>query len=245
MTHQLADCKMQILDLDEIIIHKEVQIEDLREDCIVLCSREAKLTKQLEDKEDELRKQKLDSTLEDEQLQVELTLLEEELKKIEYLEIRMRTAVLDGKKVEVLPTDDDILLFELSEQLAVVNGNGTSWNHHQDFNPFNFLQHHNELVDLFDNSNQYDQFREEIKEKHHQLAAKIKKKNAALTALQNLYNSKFKGKLFFLRRKKEIKKKLKDTLVGLRQEVTILEIELKNSEKKYSTNKTFDINLEF
>ena len=36
----------------------------------------------------------------------------------------MITAVLDGKKVEVLPTDDDILSFEFSKQLAVDNGNG-------------------------------------------------------------------------------------------------------------------------
>ena len=125
-----------------------------------------------------------------------------------------------------------------SKQLAV--GHKTSWDHNQHFKPGFVLQQHNALVDLFDESDKYHQWREEIQEQHDQLAAKLEKKNATLAAVQVYYNSKFKGKFFFARRKKEMKKKFKVTLLGLRKEVVILEAEL-----KCSNNKTFDTDLEF
>ena len=217
--------------MDEKIIHKEIQIEDGREYCKDLCNRETILTKKLENKEDEFEKQQRLSILEDEELQNEKTILEEKLRRIEFLEARMRTAVLDGEKVTMLPTDDDTPLFELY--------------HHQHFKPRFVLRHHNGLVDVFNESDQYVRLREEIQEKHNPLAARIEKKNAALTALQGYYDSKFKRKFFFVQRKKEMKKKLKDSLLGLRQDVAILEAMLQTSKTKCSNNKTFDIDLEF
>ena len=232
--------------MDEKIIHKEVDIEDCREHCKVLCERETTLTKELEENEDKLEKERAISNLEDERLQMERTILEEELRRIESLEARMRTAVLDGGKVAVLPSDDDTPLFEFGiKQLAVDNDIEASWGYDQHFKPGFILRHHNALVDLFEESDQYCQLKEEIQEDHYQLAAKIGKKNTVLAALQSYYNSKFKGKLFFLRRKKEMKKMLKVSLIELRQEVTILEAALKASETICSNNKTFDIDLEF
>ena len=54
--------------MDEKIVHKEVEIEDYREECKNLYNREAILTKKIEENEDELEKQRKISTLEDERL---------------------------------------------------------------------------------------------------------------------------------------------------------------------------------